>query len=35
VAEYFANLECSVVDTRLVSKLNLFVLEALAEAKSE
>jgi flavin reductase (DIM6/NTAB) family NADH-FMN oxidoreductase RutF len=27
VAECFANLECRVVDTRLVSKLNLFILE--------
>lgn len=29
VAECFANLECQVVDTRLVSKYNLFVLEVL------
>ena len=29
VAECFANLECKVVDTRLVSKYNLFVLEVL------
>ncbi len=28
VAECFANLECAVVDTRLVNKYNLFVLEA-------
>ena len=27
VAECFANLECKVVDTRLVSKYNLFILE--------
>jgi flavin reductase (DIM6/NTAB) family NADH-FMN oxidoreductase RutF len=27
VAEGFANLECTVVDTRLVNKYNLFVLE--------
>jgi len=27
IAECFANLECKVVDTRLVSKFNLFVLE--------
>ena len=29
VAECFANLECKVVDTRLVNKFNLFVLEVL------
>src|ERR1017187_2583526 len=29
VAECFANLECSVVDTRLVNRFNLFVLEVL------
>ena len=29
VAECFANLECKVVDTRLVNKYNLFVLEVL------
>jgi flavin reductase (DIM6/NTAB) family NADH-FMN oxidoreductase RutF len=29
VAECFANLECKVVDTRLVHKFNLFVLEVL------
>ena len=29
VAECFANLECRVVDTRLVNKYNLFVLEVL------
>jgi flavin reductase (DIM6/NTAB) family NADH-FMN oxidoreductase RutF len=29
VAECFANLECRVVDTRLVSKYDLFVLEVL------
>jgi flavin reductase (DIM6/NTAB) family NADH-FMN oxidoreductase RutF len=29
VVECFANLECRVVDTRLVNKLNLFVLEVL------
>ena len=29
VAECFANLECKVVDTRLVNKLNLFVLEVI------
>jgi flavin reductase (DIM6/NTAB) family NADH-FMN oxidoreductase RutF len=29
VAECFANLECTVADTRLVSKYNLFVLEVL------
>lgn len=29
VAECFANLECRVVDTRLVSRYNLFVLEVL------
>jgi flavin reductase (DIM6/NTAB) family NADH-FMN oxidoreductase RutF len=29
VAECFANLECRVVDTRLVNKFNLFVLEVL------
>jgi flavin reductase (DIM6/NTAB) family NADH-FMN oxidoreductase RutF len=29
VAECFANLECRVVDTRLVTKYNLFVLEVL------
>ena len=29
VAECFANLECKVVDTRLVGKYNLFVLEVL------
>jgi flavin reductase (DIM6/NTAB) family NADH-FMN oxidoreductase RutF len=29
VAECFANLECRVADTRLVSKYNLFVLEVL------
>ncbi|MGA2349234.1 MAG: flavin reductase family protein [Terracidiphilus sp.] len=27
VAECFANLECTVVDTRLVSKFNIFILE--------
>jgi flavin reductase (DIM6/NTAB) family NADH-FMN oxidoreductase RutF len=27
VAECFANLECQVVDTRLVNKYNLFILE--------
>ena len=27
VAECFANLECKVVDTRLVNKYNLFILE--------
>ena len=27
VAEYFANLECKVADTRLVNKYNLFILE--------
>jgi flavin reductase (DIM6/NTAB) family NADH-FMN oxidoreductase RutF len=27
VAECFANLECKVVDTRLVNKFNLFILE--------
>ncbi|HLJ91812.1 MAG TPA: flavin reductase family protein [Gemmataceae bacterium] len=30
VAECFANLECRVTDTRLVSRYNLFVLEVLA-----
>src|SRR5450756_721215 len=29
VAECFANLECKVVDTRLVNKYNLFILEVL------
>jgi len=29
VAECFANLECKVVDTRLVNKFNLFILEVL------
>jgi flavin reductase (DIM6/NTAB) family NADH-FMN oxidoreductase RutF len=29
VAECFANLECKVIDTRLVNKFNLFVLEVL------
>jgi flavin reductase (DIM6/NTAB) family NADH-FMN oxidoreductase RutF len=29
VAECFANLECKVVDTRLVRKFNLFVLEVI------
>jgi flavin reductase (DIM6/NTAB) family NADH-FMN oxidoreductase RutF len=29
VAECFANLECRVVDTHLVNKFNLFVLEVL------
>jgi flavin reductase (DIM6/NTAB) family NADH-FMN oxidoreductase RutF len=29
VAECFANLECTVVDTRMVNKYNLFVLEVL------
>ena len=29
VAECFANLECKVVDTRLVSKFNIFILEVL------
>ena len=29
VAECFANLECKVIDTRLVNKYNLFVLEVL------
>jgi flavin reductase (DIM6/NTAB) family NADH-FMN oxidoreductase RutF len=29
VAECFANLECKVVDTRLVNRFNLFVLEVL------
>ena len=29
IAECFANLECKVVDTRLVNKYNLFVLEVL------
>ena len=29
IAECFANLECRVVDTRLVTKFNLFVLEVL------
>jgi flavin reductase (DIM6/NTAB) family NADH-FMN oxidoreductase RutF len=29
VAECFANLECKVVDTRFVSKFNLFVLEVI------
>jgi flavin reductase (DIM6/NTAB) family NADH-FMN oxidoreductase RutF len=29
VAECFANLECKVADTRLVSRYNLFVLEVL------
>ena len=29
IAECFVNLECKVVDTRLVSKFNLFVLEVL------
>jgi flavin reductase (DIM6/NTAB) family NADH-FMN oxidoreductase RutF len=29
VAECFANLECRVVDTRLVSKFNIFILEVL------
>jgi flavin reductase (DIM6/NTAB) family NADH-FMN oxidoreductase RutF len=29
VAEYFANLECKVADTRLVNRYNLFVLEVL------
>jgi flavin reductase (DIM6/NTAB) family NADH-FMN oxidoreductase RutF len=29
IAECFANLECKVVDTRLVNKFNLFVLEVL------
>lgn len=29
IAECFANLECRVVDTRLVNKFNLFVLEVL------
>jgi flavin reductase (DIM6/NTAB) family NADH-FMN oxidoreductase RutF len=29
IAECFANLECKVVDTRLVSKYNLFVVEVL------
>lgn len=29
VAECFANLECAVVDTRLVNKYNLFILEVL------
>jgi flavin reductase (DIM6/NTAB) family NADH-FMN oxidoreductase RutF len=29
VAECFANLECKVVDTHLVNKYNLFVLEVL------
>jgi flavin reductase (DIM6/NTAB) family NADH-FMN oxidoreductase RutF len=29
VAECFANLECRVVDTRLVNRYNLFVLEVL------
>ncbi|MGA2170653.1 MAG: flavin reductase family protein [Terracidiphilus sp.] len=29
VAECFANLECSVVDTHLVNKFNLFILEVL------
>lgn len=29
VAECFANLECRVVDTRLVNRFNLFVLEVL------
>ncbi len=29
VAECFANLECKVVDSRLVNKYNLFVLEVL------
>jgi len=29
VAECFANLECKVVDTHLVNKFNLFVLEVL------
>jgi len=27
IAECFANFECNVVDTRLVSKFNLFILE--------
>ncbi len=30
IAECFANLECKVVDTRLVNKYNLFVLEVVA-----
>lgn len=30
VAECFANLECRVIDTRLVNRFNLFVLEVLA-----
>jgi flavin reductase (DIM6/NTAB) family NADH-FMN oxidoreductase RutF len=29
IAECFANLECRVIDTRLVSKYNLFMLEVL------
>jgi flavin reductase (DIM6/NTAB) family NADH-FMN oxidoreductase RutF len=29
VAECFANLECRVVDTRLLSKFNVFILEVL------
>jgi flavin reductase (DIM6/NTAB) family NADH-FMN oxidoreductase RutF len=29
IAECFANLECRVADTRLVSKYNLFILEVL------
>ena len=33
VAECFANLECKVVDTRLVDKYNLFVLEVLTAWK--
>ena len=33
MAECFANLECKVVETRLVNKYNLFVLEVLAAWK--
>jgi flavin reductase (DIM6/NTAB) family NADH-FMN oxidoreductase RutF len=33
VAECFANLECKVVDTRLVNTYNLFILEVLAAWK--
>jgi flavin reductase (DIM6/NTAB) family NADH-FMN oxidoreductase RutF len=29
IAECFANLECKVVDTRMVSKYNFFILEVL------